>query len=70
MARMIVTIHKDYSDYAEFMRQARAEWAGLLTNLESFIISVKTDVITKPFSLRNTMDYERNTRRMEHRDEL
>lgn len=64
MARMIVTIHKDYSDYAEFMRQARAEWAGVLTKLESFIISVKADVVTMPFSLGNLMNYIRNEEKL------
>ena len=29
MGRMIVTVHKDYSDYDKFMKQAESEWAGL-----------------------------------------
>jgi DNA-binding Lrp family transcriptional regulator len=59
MARIIVTIHKDYSDYEEFMRAAETEWAGLLTGLESFTLSVRTDMITAPFSLSRLMDYIR-----------
>jgi hypothetical protein len=60
MRRMIVTVHKDYSDYVEFMREARSEWAGLV-HLESFIISLKTEAVILPFSLRNLMNYIRKT---------
>jgi DNA-binding Lrp family transcriptional regulator len=60
MSRTIITVHKSYSDYDAFMKQADIEWAGLLTRLESFIISVKTAAITMPFSLGNLMKYIRN----------
>ena len=53
---MMMSFHKDYSDYSEFMSQARAEWAGLV-ELESFIISLKADLIPLPFSLRNLGKY-------------
>jgi DNA-binding Lrp family transcriptional regulator len=59
MTRMIVTVHKNYSDYEEFMRDAETEWGGLLTRLESFTLSVRTDMITAPFSLTHLMDYIR-----------
>jgi DNA-binding Lrp family transcriptional regulator len=59
MGRMIITAHKNYSDYDEFMKQAEIEWAGLLTKLDSFTLSVRTDAITMPFSLRHLMDYIR-----------
>jgi hypothetical protein len=57
MGRIIVTVHKDYSDYDRFMKQAENEWAGLLTRLESFTISLKTDAITAPLSFRSLMEY-------------
>lgn len=60
MGRMIVTVHKNYSDYTEFMRQARTEWAGLV-KLESFIISLETDIATFPFTLRNLGKYLEKT---------
>jgi DNA-binding Lrp family transcriptional regulator len=59
MGRMIITAHKNYSDYDGFMKQAEIEWAGLLTKLDSFTLSVRTDAITMPFSLRHLMDYIR-----------
>jgi DNA-binding Lrp family transcriptional regulator len=60
MGRMIMTAHKNYSDYSDFMREARNEWAGLV-NLESFVISMRTDAVIAPFSLRDLMDYVRKT---------
>jgi len=55
--RVIVSVHKAYSDYTEFMREMRTEWSGLLTSLESFIISVSVDAMPKPFTLSNLMKY-------------
>jgi len=52
MERMMVSLHKSYHDYSEFMRQARAEWEGLV-RLDSFITSLDSDVVPLPFSLRN-----------------
>lgn len=53
---IIISLHKDYSDYSEFIKQARAEWAGLV-EFESFIISLEADLIPLPFSLRNLGKY-------------
>jgi DNA-binding Lrp family transcriptional regulator len=57
MGRMIVSVHKTYSDYVEFIREMRAEWAGLLTTLDSFITSVSVDAMPKQFTLSNLMEY-------------
>jgi len=54
--RVVITLHKDYTEYSEFMRQAKSEWAGLV-NLESFIISLETDAAPFPFSFRNLGKY-------------
>jgi DNA-binding Lrp family transcriptional regulator len=54
--RMVITLHKNYTEYAQFMDQARSEWAGLV-DLESFIISLKADVSPIPFSFRNMGKY-------------
>jgi hypothetical protein len=59
MGRIIVTVHKNYSDYVELMKQAENEWAGLLTKLESFTISPKTDAVLVPLSFKNFGKYIR-----------
>jgi DNA-binding Lrp family transcriptional regulator len=61
MGRIIVTVHKDYADYNEFMQQAEYEWAGFLAKLESFTISLKSDAVLMPLFLRNLMEYVMKT---------
>jgi len=52
MGRIIVTFHKDYSAYSQFIKEAQLEWAGSV-KLESFIVDLKTAVAPFPFSLVN-----------------
>lgn len=54
--RVIITLHKTYSDYSKFIGEAKTEWAGLV-DLESFIISLKGDVAPFPLSFRNLGKY-------------
>jgi DNA-binding Lrp family transcriptional regulator len=49
---IIISLHKDYSDYSEFISQVKTEWAGLV-DFESFIISLEAALIPLPFSLKN-----------------
>jgi DNA-binding Lrp family transcriptional regulator len=53
---VMMSVHKNYSDFSEFMKQARDEWAGLV-ELESFIISLEADLTALPLSLRNMGKY-------------
>ncbi len=57
MGRVMITVHKNYSDYSNFVREAQNEWAGLLCRFESFIISPGTDVAAATFSLKNLAEY-------------
>jgi len=59
MGRMIMSVHRNYSDYNEFMKDFESEWAGLFAKVESFTISLKTDTALTVFSLRNLADYIR-----------
>ncbi|HKZ94047.1 MAG TPA: Lrp/AsnC family transcriptional regulator [Candidatus Bathyarchaeia archaeon] len=54
--RVVITLHKNYTEYNDFMKQAKSEWAGLV-KLESFIISLEADVAPIPFSFRNLGKY-------------
>jgi DNA-binding Lrp family transcriptional regulator len=56
--RVVITLHKSYTEYNEFMKQAKNEWAGLV-DLESFIISLEADVAPFPFSFKNLGKYVR-----------
>jgi len=57
MGRMMVSFHKNYSDYVEFLKHAEDEWAGLLIKLESFTISLETDAVVVPLSFKNLGEY-------------
>jgi DNA-binding Lrp family transcriptional regulator len=54
--RVVITLHKNYTEYNEFMKRAKKEWAGLV-KLESFIISLEADVAPFPFSFKNLGKY-------------
>jgi len=54
--RVMITLHRNYSDYSKFIGEAKTEWAGLV-DLESFIISLKGDVAPFPLSFRNLGKY-------------
>ena len=48
--RMIISVHKSYSDYVEFKEYLRTEWNGLVSVGSSFIISLKSDKVIRPIS--------------------
>jgi DNA-binding Lrp family transcriptional regulator len=48
--RILISIHRDYSDYAKFMQEMKTEWAGW-ANLNSFLISLSSDIV-QPLSLK------------------
>ena len=54
--RVVITLHKNYTEYTEFLKQAESEWADLV-KLESFIISIDGDVAPFPFSFKNLGQY-------------
>ena len=49
---MMISIHKNYTDFSELMTKLRAEWAETLGEIKTFISSVKRGVILKPYSLK------------------
>jgi DNA-binding Lrp family transcriptional regulator len=60
MERMMISVHKNYADYDDFMKQLESEWAGLLERQDSFIISLKTDIVLTSSLFRNLMEYITN----------
>jgi len=53
---IMVSVHKDYSKYADFMRDYTANFADFVTDVQSFIVSLKTGTIMKPFDLTYLAD--------------
>jgi hypothetical protein len=58
---MVISAHKDYADYDDFMKRLENEWAGLLDRIDSFIISLKTDIVLTTSAFKNLMEYITNT---------
>ena len=48
---VMVSVHRDYSKYANFMRDYASRFSDFITDVQSFIVSLKTDSLTKPFDL-------------------
>ena len=53
---IMVSVHRDYSKYADFMRDYTANFADFVTDVQSFIVSLKTGTIMKPFDLTYLAD--------------
>ena len=56
---IVVSFHKSYSDYADFMREFTIEWANFVTDLQSFLVSVRNGIIMKPFDMKYLADDKR-----------
>lgn len=53
---VMISFHKDYSKYANFMREFIVEFADFVSDVQSFIVSLKTGIILKPFNLTYLAD--------------
>jgi len=56
MEAVAISVHKDYTAYLSFVSEARKEWAGIVLDLQSFLVSLKGDFEAKPFSLKPLAD--------------
>jgi DNA-binding Lrp family transcriptional regulator len=48
---VMVSVHRDYSKYADFMRDYATMFSDFITDVQSFVVSLKTGMLTKPFDL-------------------
>lgn len=53
---MMVSVHKDYSKYADFMRECTVSFAKYISDVQSFIVSLKTGILFKPFDIATLAD--------------
>lgn len=52
MNGMMVSIHKDYTDFSGLITKLRAEWSEILGEIKTFVSSIKGGVVLKPHSLK------------------
>jgi len=51
-----VSVHKTYSDYAEYIQEIRTEWAESMALTGSFLIALNSDNVLRPLSMRYIAD--------------
>jgi DNA-binding Lrp family transcriptional regulator len=54
--RITVSVHRDYSDYAKYVHDLKAEW-GEITFSESYLTSLKNDKVIRAFSLKDLAEH-------------
>jgi len=57
MDKTFISLHKDYSDYAKFVKELESKWRKHLTKLDNFIISLKSDNIHRQITFKYLADY-------------
>jgi DNA-binding Lrp family transcriptional regulator len=58
--RIVISIHRNYSDYSKFLQELRNEWAETIDIKDSFKISLESKEVIQPLSLRNFADHLKN----------
>jgi DNA-binding Lrp family transcriptional regulator len=54
--RISISIHKNYSDYAEFIQEIKTAWTGIM-DVESFLIDLSSKDVVQPLSLKPFADW-------------
>ena len=49
---ILISFHKDYSNYTKFARSFKIDWGPLLYNFESFLVSLGSESILRDFDLK------------------
>lgn len=60
--RMIISLHKDYSDYFKFRERLRASWEGTVLLGNSFLMSLQSDKIIRQLSTHYLFEPKEATR--------
>jgi len=50
--RVILSVHRNYSEYSKFITELTQEWGIYLGHPESFIISLQSDKILRDFTMK------------------
>ena len=53
---VLISFHKNYSAYAEFMRSFAMDWGNYIDNFESFLVSIGSGTMLRDFDLKYLAD--------------
>ena len=56
MEGVMISVHTDYTSFSNFISEIRLSWGCSMGDIQSFLVSLKGEVQTKPFSLRPLAD--------------
>ena len=51
--RVVLSVHRSYSDYRQFITELTQEWGVYLQSPESFVIGLQSDKILRDFTLKH-----------------
>jgi hypothetical protein len=54
--RVAVSVNKNFSDYTEYVREMKTEWAEFMTLTDTFLIALNSGNILRPISLKYLAD--------------
>ena len=57
MTRIAIMIHKNYSDYVKYKEKVEKNWGQYLAKYETFIVSLRSDKVLRPLTLKYLADY-------------
>ena len=56
MEGVMISVHKDYTSFSNFITEIRLSWGCTMGDVQSFLVSLKGDMQTKPFSFKPLAD--------------
>jgi DNA-binding Lrp family transcriptional regulator len=56
MGTVVMSVHESYTSYSAFLSQVRQEWANIIIDMQSFIVSLKGEYMGKTFSFKYLAD--------------
>lgn len=57
MERMMISVHRSYTDYMKLIRAVNIEWGDYLSKTNSFIVSLQEDVVGRKLNFEHFADY-------------
>lgn len=50
---VMVSLHRDYQDYVKFIHSYAFEWGHIVSEFETFLVSLLSELMMKPFDLKH-----------------
>ncbi len=61
MNKIVISLHQNYSDYANFLKELEEAWEKFTTKIDTFIVSLKGDDVVRNITFKFLEDYMKKT---------